>query len=294
MTSYSDLGKLVTNEIIMPIREKTIIRELLKVNTKYKEMSKDSIESWKFSDLSDPIVKRGLPDDSIFRDGIRSAANTVLMSSVIEGFKIERQEYDNYINEGIMIDTDVAIIAAEKVAEGENTLGLVGQSLDGTVYTIEGMKNLTGKSTESTAADFGTYGNALTKVALAKSTLKAAGVSASAYNLTLNQTQYAELEASLSTTGASEWDQVMRALNGGSGTMGQIRESSDVTAATGFLTPVDPSGKYFQMYETYPPTVGFGEDSKLPEGTSPIYGTLFSRVGFDWKYPEAVCYLTAI
>jgi len=294
MTAYSDLGKKTTNEMIEPLREKMIGRELMYVNTRISDKALDSIEAFEYSDLGDALIKRGLPDDTIFRDGLRTATHTVLLNTIVEGFLLERQEFNNYVNNGIPIDTTIAMVAADKVAEKENEAALVGWSLDGTVYTQEGMKELTGKSTESTSKDFGTFGYPLDKTILAIDVLNDAGVYADSYNLTLNKTQYGELRSSISTTGESEWDLVMGALNEGGSSMGKIRKSSDVTATTGFLTPVDPTGKYFQMYETYSPTASFGYDSKLGEEDSPVYGKVYERVGFDWKQPTAVCYISAI
>lgn len=295
MTSaYSELGKLVTNDLTMPLREKMILRELMFVNTKYRDKSLDSVQSYEASDLSDALIQRKLPDDTIFRDGLRTATSTVLLNSIVEGFLVERQEFDNFARNGIMIDESVAMIAGKKVAEKENELGLVGWSIDGTDYKIEGMQHLTGKSTESTSKDFGTYGNALDKVALAINTLNDAGVYAGAYNLTLNKTQYSELQSSLSTNGSSEWEQVMRALNENGGTTGMIRKHSDVSANYGLLTPVDPVGEFFQIYETYSPTASFGYDSKLGEEDSPVYGKVYERIGLDFKFPEAVCFLSGI
>lgn len=294
MTAYSELGKITTNDLFGVIREKAVARELMYVNTKYNDKAKDSIESFEYSDLGDAVLKRGLPDDTIFRDGLRTATHTVLLSSIVEGFLLERQEFDNYANNGIPIDNTMAMVAAEKVMERENETVLKGWSLDGTDYDIEGMQTLTGKTSETTSKDFGTYGNALDKVALAINSLNDAGVYAGAYNLTLNKTQYSELQSSLSTTGTSEYEQVLRALNENGGTSGMIRKSSDVSANYGLVTPVDPTGKFFQIYQTYAPTASFGYDSKLGEADSPVYGKVYERIGLDFKHPAAVCFLTGI
>lgn len=294
VTSYEYLGKVITNEIIEPIRETAIARQLMKVNTSYvADVSTDSVQAYKFSDLSDALIMRALPDESIFRDGIRSETHTVLLNSIVEGFDIKKQEYDNFEAQGIPIQSSLAMIAAEKVAERENEMILTGWTPDGTNYEIEGMQNLTGCSTESTSYDFGTYGNAVKKVTAAKNVLNKAGVMAGAFNLTLNQTQYAQLEASLSTTGTEEMEQVIKRLNPNGGTAGRVRVHSDVSENYGLLTPVDPIGKYFELIQTYAPTAEINPDPKMGS-VSPLYGHVLERVGLNFKYPAAVCKLSGI
>ena len=294
MTSYSDLAKIYTNEIIPPIREAAIARQLMYVNTSISnDMSADSVQAYKFSDLSDALIMRSLPDQSIFNDGIRSETHTVLINSIVEGFDIKKQEMDNYSSTGISVQNSISQIAAEKVAERENEMILVGWTPDGTDYQVEGMQNLTNCSTQTTSYDFGTFGNAVKKVTAAKNTLLAAGVQANAYNLTLNPTQYSELEASLSTTGQEEMETVMKRLNPMGGTAGRVRQSSDITAGQGLLTPVDNIGKYFELIQTAAPFVDLNPDSKLGK-ISPYYGYVLERVGLNFKYPAAVCKLTNI
>lgn len=294
MTSYSELGKIVTNEIIPPIRETAIARQLMYVNTSISSsVSDDSVQAYKFSDLSDALIMRSLPDESIFRDGIRSETHTVLINSIVEGFDIKKQEYDNFATNGIMINTSLAQIAAEKVAEKENEMILVGWTPDGTDYQVEGMQNLTNCSTATTSYDFGTFGNAVKKVTEAKNTLLTAGVQAQAYNLTLNPTQFSELEASESTTGTEEMEQVLKRLNPNGGEAGRIRQSTDISENYGLLTPVDNVGKYFELIQTYAPTAEINPDPKM--GTiSPLYGHVLERVGLNFKYPAAVCKLSGI
>ena len=293
MTSYSDLGKKFTNEIIEPISEASIARELMYVNTSITNMSLDSIQAFKFSELSDATIMRALPDGSIFRDGLRSETHTVLINSIVEGFDIKKQEFDNYMNNGIAIDSSIAKLAGEKVAERENEMAIVGWKPDDGTFMTEGMLNLTNSSSDATSYDFGTYGNAIKKVVSAKNTLLTAGVQAKAYNLSLNPTQYSELEGSESTTGIMELEQVMKRLNPIGGRAGTIRPSSDVSANYGLLTPVDPIGKYFEMNQTWAPNAEITTDPIAGE-TSPIYGKVFERVGLNFKYPAAICKLSGI
>jgi hypothetical protein len=110
--------------------------------------------------------------------------------------------------------------------------------------------------TSVTGASVQTFGNTYKSVAKAISALVAAGVSAPAYNLTMNPTQMAFLMGSQSSTsGTMELPQVREQLNPNGGNMGQIFQRSDVTTGYAIVSPVatEVTKMYFELVETVPP-----------------------------------------
>lgn len=290
VNALAQLSKVWDNDIVMPLREATIGRKLIPKNNALSGLGigKQQYNYFTFQDLSAAIVDYRLPDNVGAKDTVDITETSIKMAFLDKEFTIPRQAYESYKAGGVPVDNSAAIALSDLIADAENTLFIQGWAPDGSTYLISGLYQ-SANNTETTADDFGTYGNAVNKVTLAMGELLTDKI-LPPYNLTLNPAQYAELAGSESTTGKSEWDTVMKLLNTGT-TGGNIFMSTAVTAGTGMMTGVGP--KYFDYIEGQPPKYELTLDSKLGS-RSPIYGALFSAVVPRIKQTNAICTLTNI
>lgn len=292
-TIYQKMARAYAKEMSAPLSKALHARELIYFNRRESGLGIDNVDTYKYLGMGEAAIMPGLPNESITRDSVEPAVANIKIWTNAIGFKIPKAVYESFKMNGYMLDSIAAVDAAEVVAEREEKTVINGWTQDGTNYDISGMYQ-SATTTETTSADFGTYGNALKKVALGKAELRDVGVKADAFNLTLNKTQYAELDASKSTTGLQEWEQVLAKLNPNGGTAGKIYESDNVTVDTGLLTPVDPIGRYFEVIQPQDIRVSVGYDSKIGPEISDLYGVVFERLGMNVKYTEAIAKLTNI
>lgn len=292
-TIYQKMARAYAKEMSAPLSKALHARELIYFNRSETGLGIDNVDTYKYSGMGEAAIMPGLPNESITRDAVSPSVDNIKMWTNAIGFKIPRAVYESFKTKGYMLDAIAAVDAAESVAEREEKTVINGWTQDGTNYDISGMYQ-SATTTETTSTDFGTYGNALKKVALAKAELRDAGVKADAFNMVLNKTQYAELDASKSTTGLQEWEQVLAKLNPNGGTAGKIYESDNIVVGTGLFTPVDPIGRYFEVKQTQDIRVSVGYDSKVGPEISDLYGVVFERIGMNIKYTEAIAKLTNI
>jgi uncharacterized linocin/CFP29 family protein len=281
INTLETLAREFDKKMEMPLQQRLIGRKLIPRNNDLsgKGIGNQSIEMFKFSDISAAIIDYTVPKQSY--EGVDATSATVQMAYLAKDYKIPRTLFESFKLKGLAIDADVAIQAAYKVAYAEDQLMLQGWAPDGTNYKINGLYQ-SANQTESTSDDFGTYGNAKDKVSAAIALAEAASVYGP-YNLVLNPTQDNELLASESTTGKSELETVLRMLNKNSPTqVGQVYSSSIMTAATGMLLPVANS-VYFDYVEAQGPVNDIGEDSKAPK-FSPLYGNVLEAIVPRIKY----------
>jgi uncharacterized linocin/CFP29 family protein len=281
VNTLETLAREFDKKMEMPLQQRLIGRKLIPRNNELsgKGIGNQSIEMFKFSDISAAIIDYTVPEQSY--EGVDATSATVQMAYLAKDYKIPRTLFESFKLKGLAIDADVAIQAAYKVAYAEDLLILDGWAPDGTNYKINGLYQ-SANQTESTSDDFGTYGNAKDKVSAAIALAEAASVYGP-YNLVLNPTQDNELLASESTTGKSELETVLRMLNKNSPTqIGQVYSSSIMTAATGMLLPVANS-VYFDYVEAQGPVNDIGEDSKAPK-FSPLYGNVLEAIVPRIKY----------
>ena len=294
---FKQMSRKLVKELEEPLREPMIARKIMKFDTRYSGLGVTNIQSPYYEDMKEAEIMYRLPDGSVTRDHVAAAVAETKILSIVEGFEVERGEFEAFKMNGTPIDQADAMTAMTKVIERENELLINGWSRDGvatdSAFEIEGLMQGFG-SREATSKTFDTYGNALKKVGLAKSVLSAAGVIAPAYNLLLGLTNYGELDASVSTTGIEEYTQVKRALNPGGGTKGDIYQTSDCSTNHGILVPADMTGQYFRAYVPYNLTVSFGFDNILGKDISPIYGTALERIGIRISQPTAICRLEGL
>ncbi len=292
VNSLANIAKQFDNEVIMPLREAAIGRKLIPRNNALsgKGIGMQQVEYYTFGDLTAAIMDYALPQND--EDTVDVTTGTLKMIYMQKGYKIPRTAYESFKLKGITIDSDAALACTDLIADAENTLFINGWRPAATgSYKVAGLYTSTGVNTEGTAEDFGTYGNALEKVALGMGQLQEDKVYGP-YNLSLHPTQYNELIKSVSSGGFSEWDQVLKALNQNSGgQVGQIFSTTALTAGTGMLTGIGK--KYFDYVEAQPIKNELGMDSAHPD-TGPIIGNLYQAVVPRIKKVEAVCTLTAI
>lgn len=292
--TFKKIGRSIDKEVVLPLREVAIGRKLMAKNPKMGGKGIWNIDVTELNELSEAFIDFALPDGDTHRDSIKSTISNVKCPVLFKGYEIARDEYDAFVDKGIMIDAEAAISAATVVGNKENSLLIDGYALDGSTYDIEGLYQSAG-NTDATANDFGTAGNALAEVAIMKGKLAEDNIYGMNYNLTLHPTQFAELDGNiLSGNGEDEMTAVMKKLNPVSGSApGGVFQSTDITAGTAMLTPVDPARRYFEYYEPQPLRNVLGEDSKVP-GISPIYGTAFEVLLPHVKHSEAICTATGV
>lgn len=274
VNTLETLARTFDSKMEMPLQQVLIGRKLIPRNNELsgKGVGNQSIEMFKFSDISAAIIDYTIPEKSY--EGIDATSAVVQMAYLARDYKIPRTLFESFMLKGLAIDADVAIQAAYKVAYAEDQLFLDGWAPDGTNYKINGLYQ-SANQTESTSDDFGTFGKAIEKVSKAIALAEAASVYGP-YNLVLNPTQDNELLSSYEY-GASEREIVMKMLNKNSPTQaGQIYSTSIQTVDTGMLLPVQ-NPVYFDYVEAQGPVNDIGEDSKSPK-FSPLYGNVLEAI----------------
>lgn len=290
VNSLSNISKQIDREIIMPLRLQTVGRKLIPRNDMLsgKGIGMQQVEYYTFGDLSAALMDYQLPE--MDEDTIDFTTNTAKMVYMKKAFNIPRTAYESYKLQGMPVDTDAAVAVADLIAVAEDSLMINGWAPDGTTYKVNGLYKAA-NNTEGTTNDFGTNGKAVAELALAFAVLKADNV-VGPYNMTLASVQYNQLLGSYSSGGISEWDQVMKMLNINQPTqVGQIWESTNLTAGTGMLTAIGK--KYFDYVEAQPIKSELGVDSAHPD-TGPIKGTLYEAIVPRIKQTNAICTLTGI
>jgi len=274
VNTLETLARTFDSKMEMPLQQVLIGRKLIPRNNELsgKGVGNQSIEMFKFSDISAAIIDYTIPEKSY--EGIDATSAVVQMAYLARDYKIPRTLFESFMLKGLAIDADVAIQAAYKVAYAEDQLFLDGWAPDGTNYKINGLYQ-SANQTESTSDDFGTFGKAIEKVSKAIALAEAASVYGP-YNLVLNPTQDNELLSSYEY-GASEREIVMKMLNKNSSAQaGQVYSTSIQTVDTGMLLPVQ-NPVYFDYVEAQGPVNDIGEDSKSPK-FSPLYGNVLEAI----------------
>lgn len=168
---------------------------------------------------------------------------------------IKRRNWDAYINKGVPIQNDLAQDMAVNIALQQTKVIVDGWAPNGTDFMIKGLFKVA-KNTHS-GADSGTFGNMLKNVTQSIGVLKGEKVYSLGYNFTIPSFNMAELEASIQY-GVKETTLILEALNRGlppGQQPGQIYESPDLTAGTGFVSPVatPENMRFFDIVETQIP-----------------------------------------
>lgn len=185
---------------------------------------------------------------------------------------------------GYPLQASTADSASYKVMLQENAMLLNGYSADGSTYDINGLYQGAGNS-ESTAKDFGTAGNAMSKVQLAITELIADDIYGP-YNLVLNPTQFMELAVSVLGSGAGdrEINMVRELLEGG-----HIYSTPFQAVDTGMLLAQPESG-FFEAVMPVDMTVRTETLQKSRDEWGQVYECIVPVI----YNADAICKLTSI
>lgn len=285
VNAIANIAKYFDKEMIKPLQQRFIGRKLVPKNSEMsgKGIGMESVDVWTLLRMADATISMGIPTG--YGDTADVTSETLNIPILAEPFVIPRRMFESYKQAGIGMDAALALEAAYRVQLQEEALILDGWAPDGTNYVINGLYQAA-NNTEGTASDFGTYGNAIQKVTLAKALLEADSVFGS-YNLVLNPVQENQLLGSYSTTGSSEYDIVIKLLRGG-----EIYSTPTQAAATGMLLAT-PDKTYFDLVIPQEYKNQINEDPKLGD-LSPLYGMIYEALAPRVKQTNAICTLTSI
>ena len=288
-TAYENAAKYFDKELVEPIRQQLVGRKLFGKVTRV-DPGVFNIDYNTLTDMGDAIVTFDLPDDTIEKDSVKVATSSMKIGVISKGYKIPRSQFDAFARQGTPLDTAAMISAAQKVGEKEDDMLLQGWAPDGSNYKIKGLYQTAGNS-YTTQKDFATFGYPTAAISGALALLYEDGIVGTNFNLVLNYAQYAELQANYEY-GTYEWDKIMKMINPNPGAgQGQILMSTDITAGTGMMTPVDTAGVYMDLI--------VGADYKnqvaVPKfDISPVEGITYTMVVPRIKHTNAICTLTKI
>jgi len=194
---------------------------------------------------------------------------------------MNRRDVESSKRYGTPLNTAAASSAAYRVAYAENELALLGWAKDGSTYDINGLYQAANND-YSSAADFGTAGNAIAAVSAALGKLLDDQISPP-YNLVLHPTQYAELAGSVLDNGDRELVHVRDIIGG------DIFTTPYITDGTGMLL-ASPEARFFELVVAQDITV---ETEELPK-TRNTFGRVFECVVPVVYDANAICRLSSI
>jgi hypothetical protein len=254
--TLAELGKQWDDDIVPVLRANSIGKMLMPVNTELsgKGLGVLTVETMKYVARSAAAINYDIQQD--IEDSVDITSSPLHIPVQQDDVKIKRRDWEAYLEKGVPIENDLALDMAANIAAQQSTLIADGWKPDGTNYAVKGMYQVANNSV--TGSDFDTYGNALATVAAAISELKQDAIYSPGYNLVLSSLNYAELEASYSTAGISEYEQVLKMLNrdAAPGAMpGRVFEGTDLAAGTGMIAPIatQENRRFFDIIETQEP-----------------------------------------
>jgi uncharacterized linocin/CFP29 family protein len=284
-TALQRAATYLDGEIVEPLRQKTMARQLITVKPKVKGDGIKAAEVMKVVDMGRAQIAYRLPKD-MSRDMIRIDKTTVDIPFLFKGYEVDREAIEAYAREQIALDTAAAVSAAQAIGVMEDEAIITGWIPDGAAYKMPGLFE-SGTTHYVTTKDFGTYGDAKTAVAALISQLEVLYVYPP-FNLVLNPIEHGQLVMSESSTGTEEYARIVRIINGNTeGGPGRIFSSPNITAGKGMLSPVDTARVYMELLNPQPVRNVLGEDSKMP-GISDITGTTYEALYVHVKQPAAI------
>jgi hypothetical protein len=181
---------------VAPARANMIPREEMIYTSVLQDLSGTEIKYYSWTDMGDAILSMRFEDA---HDLPEVTSSTLPVPINQKTFMIDERTFAQ-LRDGPGIDmATIFNSATRQVVEREQDLILEGWSRDGTTYEVQGFLNKTSINTETTAADFGTAGKALTKVGLMIAELIEDSWFGP-YELYLDKVQYKELFASFNST----------------------------------------------------------------------------------------------
>ncbi len=293
MTSYADAARHIDTQMVKPLRQTVMARQLF-LNVMKVEVGIKNVDYTTISEMSAAQIDYGDVSEGKDWDNIRTATENIKIPIIRKRYVIPRGEFDAWRTKGKDINGEAVVSAAYRVGQAEDDLFLQGWAPDGATYRIKGLYQDAG-TPEATSKAFSTFGNPTAKVALCMAAASSAGVQNTNYNMVLHPDQYWELKGSIGTNGFSEWEHVLGMLNPNGGMpKSQIMESVDIATATGLMSPVDPAGMHITAIVGQEIRNVLGFDSRDTEELSPLYGTAFECMRPFIKHTTAVLKLTNI
>lgn len=290
-TALQQAATFLDGEIILPLRQKLMGRQLIAIKPLMKGAGLKSAEVMKVIEMGAAQMAYKLPKE-MSRDMIRIDKSTVDVPVLYKGYEMDRDAIAAYATKGVGLDSAAAVSAAQVIGVMEDAAIIDGWKPQGSEYLMKGLYQAAG-TPNATNYDFGVYGNAKTAVSALMAQLEVLFVYPP-FNLVLHPTEHGQLLMSESSTGNEEYERVLRMINGNQpGGPGRIFSSGTLTAGTGMLTPVDPGRVYMELIMPVPLRNVLGEDSKMP-GISDITGTAFEALYVNVKQTTAIGKFTDI
>lgn len=247
VNALANLGKEWDKDIVPVLHAQTLARKLIPRSVlSGKGLGMTSVETRAYTATAGAVINYEIIQDN--EEKVDITAKNLKIPVQQDDRTISRRAWESYILHGTPLDNDMALDMVANIAAQEDALVINGWKPDGTNYALKGMFQVANNTFPG--ADFGTYGNAIKAVAGALALLRTDKIYSTGYNLLLTPTQYAELEASESTTGKAEYDRVLAMLNRNApGNPGVIYEStslSDASANSGIVSPAaTPANRRF-------------------------------------------------
>ena len=279
-TALDTAARYFDNELIEPLRQALIGRKLVAENP-LKGDGIYNVDINTIKEMTGASISYSLPTgDSGTKDMIRVDRTNVNLPILFKEFEVPRMDFEAFKNKNIPMDSAAAVSAAQMVGVQEDQLVIKGwcPSGDGATYTVPGMFTVSNAQVYSTAAAFSTAGKATEAIAGGYAMLEEDhALTATAYNLVLNATQWGELLKSRhSTSNQREYPEVIEMLNFGNPSgPGRVYVSTALADTQGVMCPVDPARQVMELYTPRQVSCDLGTDSKKPN-TSNIYGMVWA------------------
>lgn len=294
------IERIFDKAIVSVLREPTVGYKMMPLNTDYKGLGKKSIETFGYKSRGEARTAHNF--DRSGYDTVDIAGQIIKIPIHQTQVKIERRDFDTYVQNGVPINGDLAFDMIRAINAKVDAMVINGWSANGTAYDVSGMSQIAGTSV--TGASVQTYPNSYKSVAKAVSALILAGIDAPAFNFVMNPTQAAFLMGSMSSSGGvEEYGQVIRQLNRGAESgMGRVYQKSDVTTGYGIVAPVatEATRSYFELIETVAPTThawyadGNTETGDVIVEVYTCCAPRFKHIGASTGTDPAIAYLTTL
>lgn len=267
--------------IVFAARKQTIAREIIGVRPLNAGIG---LQQWSYdtgTEVSDAQITYAFTETG--EDVIEFGRNHVPIPVIHKEFRISYRDIVAAQKGGYPLTSQTANSAAYKVMLAENSMLLDGYAADGSNYDINGLYQAAGNS-EATSKDFGTAGNAISKMQLAITELMADNIMPP-YNLVINPVQYMELAVSVLGSGAGgrEMPMVKELIQG------RIFVTPFQTAGTGMLLS-QPGQGFFEAVMPVDLSVRTETLQKSRDEWGQVYECLVPVV-YD---SNAICKLTNI
>jgi len=265
-------GLRIKRQVVMAVRRKFKGRMLFKSLPPALGVGVSVFGYDTLSEVSDASLDYAWPGPEN-KDIINLARSTVAIPNLHKEAEINKIDLKASVDGGAPLNITNVISQAYKVALLENAIIIDGFTRDGTTYEIQGLYQAAGND-YAVASDWGTPANIITSINGAIDLMMADNYE-HPFNLTLNSTQWGQLQPLIGSTNRSYYKWVEEALNGPNnegGGRGKIRIDASVVAGTGLLSVVDNEGQFDYIraedYTTY---------LKILEKTENLFARVYVR-----------------